>query len=457
MAGPTSANAFTRVVIGLLGVLLLIAFSFTVYFFGVSQRKTSELEEFQQQVARIVSPGEENSDRVQRFLQSKPGSQSLVAYLGTSFEQAMERVTGDRALTYKDFETRLEAIPGADSEAILQLLQQSETRAADADARAQAAQAAKEQAQSDMQEAMDQIAQIQNDHASELSAKDDLLTAYRSDLDKYNSDLQATIDRNNQRVDDVRRAAASREASLQNEIARREQDILVQRDMIEQLRTERQATALRPQDEFSLVDAQVISANITQGVVFLNVGRKQRVVLGMTFQIYSDAAAIKPGDNGSYSPGKATVEVIRINDTSCAARVIRQARGNTLAEGDVAANALYDPNKTYTFLVFGIFDTDRDGRSTPQETNTVKALINEWGGDLVDDLTGAVDFVVLGERPVLPPEPPLDSPPAVMRDYISRRQLVDKYDELFHTASQTGIPVLNVNRLYTLTGLDARR
>jgi len=457
MAGPTTANTFTRVVVGLLSVLLLAAFSFAVYFFGLAQRSAKELEEQQSAVAQIIAPGEENSDRVQRLLQDRPGGQSLLGYLASSWETAMARVAGEPSLTPSQFTARLDQVPGAEQTALLALLQRAAQQAQENQQKLQATEQALAQAQADLQQTIDRLAQLERDHAAELDAKDQLIAAYRAELEQYRSDVSSAIDRANQRVDAIRRDAAAREAALQKEIARLEQDVLVQRDMIEQLRGERQATALRPQDEAALVDAQVIGASPAEGVVFLNVGRKQRVVLGMTFQIYADPSAIRPDEQGAYPPGKATVEVIRINDTSCAARIVRQARGASVSEGDVAANALYDPNKRYTFLVFGVFDVDQDGSPAPQEANAVKALIQEWGGQVVDELTGAVDFLVLGQRPILPPEPPLDSPPAVMRAYITQRQLVERYDELFRTASQTGIPVLNVNRLYTLTGLDVRR
>lgn len=457
MAGPTSASVGLKITTGLLALLLLFSFLGGILAFGRWQAAQAELKDFQHQVGAIIAPGEDSSDRVQRFLQAKAGGQSLVDFLTASYEQAMTRTLGAREATPAEFTQRLSSIPGADAAPLVPLLEQARRRGDDEASRAAAASAAQTQAQSDLEAAMQRIAQIERDHTAELDAKDNQIAQYRGELDGYHTDVQATIDRNNQRVEDIRRAATAREASLQNEIARLEQDILVQRDMIEQLRGERQAAALKPQDEATLVDAQVVSVNAAEGVLFLNVGRKQHVVLGMTFEIYNDAAAIKPDAQGEYQPGKASVEIIRINETSSAARILRQARGAPLVEGDVAANALYDPDKTYTFLVFGLFDADHDGAATPQEAGAVEALIQEWGGAIAKELTGAVDFVVLGERPVLPPEPPLDSPPAVMRNYISRRQLVDRYDELFRTSAQTNIPVLNLNRLYTLTGLHARR
>ena len=111
----------------------------------------------------------------------------------------------------------------------------------------------------------------------------------------------------------------------------------------------------------------------------------------------------------------------------------------------------------YSFTVFGNFDTNQDGTATAQEIHDIRAIINAWGGETSEDLQGDTDFLVLGERPILPPQPSADAPIEVIQRYLQLQRAVQKYDELFETARDTGIPVLNQNRLYTLTGLYARR
>ena len=83
----------------------------------------------------------------------------------------------------------------------------------------------------------------------------------------------------------------------------------------------------------------------------------------------------------------------------------------------------------------------------PAETT---ALIRDWGGQVSDELTGAVDFLVLGSRPVLPPEPAGTAPLEIQREFIRLRQKVERYDDMFDKAVKTSIPILNLNRLETL-------
>jgi hypothetical protein len=175
----------------------------------------------------------------------------------------------------------------------------------------------------------------------------------------------------------------------------------------------------------------------------------------MTFAVYTEPTDIRPdADTGNYPEGKASLEVIRIDENTATARILRERRGNPVVRGDVVANAVYDPRKTYKFLVYGNFDADGDGRATFEEQTQIRARIEAWGGKVQSELTGDTDFLVLGERPVLPPEPAGNAPIEAINFYISLRRQAQRYDELFEKAQATSIPVLNQNRLYTLTGAN---
>src|SRR5262249_62066820 len=110
--------------------------------------------------------------------------------------------------------------------------------------------------------------------------------------------------------------------------------------------------------------------------------------------------------------------------SSC--RPQRYKNGNPIVKGDVVRNAVFHPKKTYKFLIFGNFDANNDGVATPQEASTIEALVREWGGVVVSELSGDVDFLVLGERPSLLPPPPPTAPPAVVQEYGRLRGIVNQ-------------------------------
>jgi hypothetical protein len=186
--------------------------------------------------------------------------------------------------------------------------------------------------------------------------------------------------------------------------------------------------------------------------VVITLGREDKLVIGMTFSVFGSASAIRPTESGEYLPGKAVIEVIGMEESSARCRVIRASRGNPVVAGDVIANPVYDPDKVYNFVVFGNFDVDRDGVATPFERDQLVAIIERWGGEVIDDISGDLDFLVLGRRPDDPLQPAPNAPRAVYDEYLRLKNRVDRYEQLFNAASASSIPVLNENRLRTLIG-----
>ena len=102
--------------------------------------------------------------------------------------------------------------------------------------------------------------------------------------------------------------------------------------------------------------------------------------------------------------------------------------------------------------MFGNFDVDRDGVATPFERDQLVAIIERWGGEVIDDISGDLDFLVLGRRPEDPIQPAPNAPRVVYDEYLRLKNRVDRYEQLFDAASASSIPVLNENRLRTLIG-----
>jgi hypothetical protein len=205
-----------------------------------------------------------------------------------------------------------------------------------------------------------------------------------------------------------------------------------------------------------LVDGKIVDAPGSSDEVFIDRGKKDRIVLGMTFEVYgssSQLGAVNP-QTGEVARGKASLQVTKVSDTTSTCKITRSIPGNPIIKGDVIANAIYDPMYKFKFLVHGKFDVDGDGRATEQEAEYLRSLVIEWGGTVVtgDELPGDLDFLVLGLEPPIPPPPPDDAAAVVYTDYMNKRQANDKYNQLFRQAREAQIPVLNANRFFILTG-----
>jgi len=442
--------------------IALLSFIFMVIFYGQTQRLQKDLDQANTEQRDIIRPKELDADWIETRLDEASradGRPSLVTYLDRSLRDAMNTAAGDDALTTDELNELLssdERYEGADVNALTSVIESRNATIDTLESTVASLEDALEEAQRDLVGQAQLTERLRDEHANAIAALNSEVDNYSSDVESYRGDLNSTIDRNNERVDDIMRTSSEQEAALQETIASLESRVFILEGQLAACQGEN-SSRLSPRDEYALVDGQIIGVNQTEGVATISVGRRDRVTLGLTFEVYTDSGAIRPNEDGEYPRGKAALEIIRIDDASSTARIIRDNPRNPLTPGDVIANSLYDPDKTYSFVVFGNFDMDGDGDATAQERNDVEGLINEWGGRLEDDLSGRTDFLVLGERPKLPIQPGYDAPLPVQQLYITKQQEVERYDALFNRATQASIPVLNQNRLMTLTGLRGDR
>lgn len=457
MASRGSSNPAILIAMTIVSVVALALFFTTVMFYGAKNKAEKELADAQQ-ASRDFLGGQTDLPWAIRWQeQATQARQPVIAYMNSAWEEMAKRTTGDSQQTPEEFQTLLGSISGADVSPLTQVIEQQSRQIASLEQQVSDANDASAAAAADLQSQVERVAQVQADSASTVTALNEEIGKYKAEFDSFRTLVDKTIADNNQRVEEIRREAADRGASDQARIAELEEETLRQQGQLTSLRESQVTSALLPTNEFALVDGRVVGADPTQNVVFIDLGRADRVVLGMSFEVYSNAGVIRPDSQGVYPPGKATIEIIRINEGSSVARIVRQSRGNPIVNGDVLANAVYDPEKVYHFVVYGNFDTNGDGAPRPEEQTAIKGIISQWGGIIDDDLSGRTDFLVLGDRPVLPPQPLPNVPIAIIQEYIRKSRVVDEYDRLFHAAVQASIPILNQNRLYTLTGLHGVR
>ncbi len=452
MAARQNTSVVVMVAMGLVSAIAVVLFITTIIFVSRFQEAQRNLEAAERQRAEAVTPQE--SDLFSRLRQAS-GNQSVVGYLNDRYQSLADLAVGNRNRGPEEIQTTFDdllgdgeydTLQGAVSRLTNQVDQlQNEVERARADA--ERARVDLTQAEQSLQAVRNQYEQDFARQASRVGQAFDNAEAYRADFDDARNDFESRL--RSERADSaaVVSELESRQNELLDEIARLQQVIASRGD---------DQNLPMPQDEDALRDGAIVGTNLARNEVFLSLGRQDRVPIGITFEVYSANASIQPNAIGEFPPGKATVEVIRVDERTTVARVLREVRGNRIVPGDVIVNAVYDPEKEYEFVVFGDFDANQDFIATPQEANRIRAIIREWGGEVSTELSGTTDYVVLGERPVLPPEPRFDDPQPVLDRYAEARQRQIRYDNLLEQATALRIPVLNTNRLFTLTGMDER-
>ena len=456
MAARTSAGVGVGVTITLLGVLCLTLFVLTIVFLSKSQSLQGELTQLRSDTGTYVTTAERNQDDVRRLRDAaQQKQQSLVGYLTANTRAAMQRVTGAPSDGVDQFNTKLDAALGESGGSVLAALRDRDSQLNTLKAQLAQADADRTTALANLAAETERTKQINESHQQTVGAMNSDIDKYKQEIDTYRAGINDATLKMDERVGQITQRFEDEKAALNENITRLQRESLIKDETIAKLRGSGRNQTLRGTDEFALVDGRVVGVEAGSNQVFIGLGQKDHVVLGMRFAVYSAGTQIQADPSGNYPRGKAELEIIRVGEDSSVARATSETAGNPIVKGDIIANAIYDPSKVYKFMVYGNFDSNGDGRSTAQEAEDVKATIKAWGGQIADDLVGDVDFLVLGSRPTMPPPPPSTAPIEVVREWQRLDQIARRYDQLLTEAQSTSMPILNENRLYTLTGKRA--
>ncbi len=201
-------------------------------------------------------------------------------------------------------------------------------------------------------------------------------------------------------------------------------------------------------------DGRVVSVIGGRSEVYISLGRSDRLQMGMTFEVFDDNDLVKLNEYQQVR-GKATLEVVSVNDAASVARIVRLERGASVNDNDQIVNLAYDPQSIQKFYVYGKFNIDANGGKEVDDRDRIVSMISQWGGKVTDDLTYDVDYLVLGAEPPLPTPPPDgEVDPVKIRQYVAAQQEFETYQELIGEArsKSLNIPVLNQNRFLALVG-----
>ena len=188
---------------------------------------------------------------------------------------------------------------------------------------------------------------------------------------------------------------------------------------------------------------------------FINLGERQHVSKGLTFEVYDKTKGIPPLGDGladtGLPVGKASIEVFNVSPDTSECRIVKVQPGQTIIIGDLIANLIYDPTVRYNFVVYGDFDLSGSGISSPTDAEIVKRLITQWGGKVQDHVDVDTDFVVMGAEPVVPPITDPNDPASTLK----HQQAVEKhqkYESVITSAGDFSVPVMNQNRFLYFIG-----
>jgi hypothetical protein len=278
------------------------------------------------------------------------------------------------------------------------------------------------------------------------------LTALRNQNQQSVASNEDSMNKLRDQMEELRRQQLLNNEQQTNEIARRDDLIRVLR---EQLQNERNT---RNTNLGAEPDGIIVRAGAGTGEVYINLGRRDRVVPGLTFAVYDPRLGVRLGSdaNPQEAAGKGGIEVMDVAETESLCRITHTTSGQTIAAGDLIANPVYhqDRTRTFRFVVIGDFDLDGDGVATAGERDRLTQMIKRWGGVIDPNVTTQTDFVVVGKRPASAETPATDEAAATQPGSVEavRAQTQQSYDQVIAEAKASSVPILNQNRFLALIG-----
>jgi len=277
-----------------------------------------------------------------------------------------------------------------------------------------------------------QVAQLQ----SQLEDEKKRLTAARDNAVEQSNQLKEAL----QRVTD-RLIAERQQWSTDREKFQR--DSLTLRNYLKDLGEE--LTSFRKVPTETTADGRVVRIADQSSVAYADLGKKDGVLLGMTFSIFS------PSELGKTEPQpKAQCRIVKIMDDSCELRTYQLQGDNPVVAGDILYNPVYDRQRRLRFMLVGKMDIAGDGID---DTEQLKALIQEFGGRVDNKLSAQTDYLVVGEEPAVVSAPAPGASPMEQQLYEDARKRFIEYTDAKAGAETYSIPILSMNRFLGLVGI----
>ncbi|MEJ2647423.1 MAG: hypothetical protein P8016_03305 [Sedimentisphaerales bacterium] len=126
---------------------------------------------------------------------------------------------------------------------------------------------------------------------------------------------------------------------------------------------------------------------------------------------------------------------------------------------DLAANLIWDKQKSNEFVIAGEFDLNDDGNYDFDAIPKIKGTIERWGGKVADKISIDTDFVILGQPPKVGEKPSLDEKeidPMALQRYQSAVDKLNRYNDIANRAQTLWIPVFTFEKFINLIGYSSK-
>ncbi len=236
---------------------------------------------------------------------------------------------------------------------------------------------------------------------AKMSTKIEELQRGKSDFENVKGDevraLARQIDDKQDALDSMRRDEHKRLQLYRWEITERNQSIEELSHALAEYRAPGVALAADP---FAIARdpiGRVLRALPGDSLVHIDLGRRDKVTLGMTFTVY-------PADErvGTDGRGKANVEAVSLGERTAECRITTPpSPDDPILPNDRVGNIVLSRNqaKKTRICVVGRFDINGDGQTDAHGVEAIRALSERYGAEIVRTVDATTDYLIVGLEP----------------------------------------------------------
>lgn len=307
-----------------------------------------------------------------------------------------------------------------------------------------------EQAVADVSDLANQTQALRSEFEAQVAAFNEKLSQVEStrdetlgQKDEQVASLTEQLDASAQEVNELRRLSQTQQRDAEFALARAERRLSDLQSSIRALKPNQfQRDAILKKS-----DGRVLRSIPGSDVIYVNLGARDNVKVGMGLEVYS-----RTGEQRDTVRGKASCEIVSVSDSVAECRVTRRTPGSPILEGDVVLNIAFERGRKPKFAVRGDFDLNYDGSIDPQGRESIENMIRQWGGQVVDELDEGTDYVVIGLAPDIPVAPSGELTDVVRDQQFQRGLDASRFADIVRRANELGVPVITQNQFLFLSG-----
>ncbi len=442
--------------------LFLICLALAIMFYTRYAEADQQREQLAQEQSNLINQVEQDSDTYSRLKNAAGNDRTVFGQLLLERNNLLRKMLGSADMTYEQALQQVANAGVGENQPVVSVLDQLRARVNGLQEQVDQFKAMEERLRSDLASMRQNYRNLEQSQQQELTQRKNEIADLRQRVEQFESQSDQQLSQltgqwqsDRQDWQQQRRELEQTIEDLRTQLAIRDRRIGELENMIEEFRPVGPKMVLEH-------DGTVVSVVPEDNVVYINLGRQDRIILGMPFELYDADSGVDVERMGETGPirvrGKATVEVVRVAESTAACRIVRLSRGQIVQTGDLVTNIAYDRNRVFKFFVYGSFDLDYDGMTSLADYDQVVAMIRQWGGEVAegDEMPLDTDFLVLGMEPEMPRSLRPDATPAEIEEYERKIAAFRSYNRLGNMAADLKIPLLNQNRLLTLMGHTGR-